>query len=146
MVNRPKNEGQQVIHNIDQIIAARELCRQIMADTGLNLEIFEVVYPNKNLPSEFLLVKSIVQSNDGSPIGDGTVEICIYAANNNKADDQSQPNKHRLKELSDIFVPRFKNASKNKIAFNNFRMDLVRDSNIRCFYQSIVINTASINV
>jgi len=146
MVNRPKNEGQQVIHNIDLMIAARELCKQIMADKGLNLEIFEVVYPSENLPGEFLFVKPIIQSNDGSPTSDGTVEICIYVENNRKADDQSQPNKHRLKELTDIFIPRFRNASKNKIAFNDFRMDIVRDSNIRYFYQSIVINTKSINV
>jgi len=88
------------IDNIDQIIAIRDLCRQIIAENGLNLDIFEVVYPNKNLPSEFLLVKSIVQSHDGRPISDGTIEICIYAANHNKADNQSQPNLHRLAELT----------------------------------------------
>ena len=134
------------ISNIDQIIAARELCKQIMAENGLNLDVFDVVYPNRNLPSEFLLVKSIVQSDNGRPISDGTVEICVYVGNNQKTDDQSQPNMHRLSELTGIFIAGIRDASKNKIAFNNFRTTLVRDSDIRYFYQSIVINTVSINV
>ena len=134
------------INNIDQIIATRDLCKQIMSDNGLNLDVFEVVYPNKNLPDEFLVVKSIAQSDDGRPINDGTVEICIYVGNPNKGDDQSRPNLSRISELTGIFVADIKNASKNKIAFNDFRTMLVKDNDIRYFYQSIVINTVSINV
>jgi hypothetical protein len=134
------------ITNIDQIIATRDLCKQIMAGNGLNLDVFEVSYPNKNLPDEFLVVKSIAQSDDGRPINDGTVETCIYVANLKKGNDQSQPNLARISELTDIFIPGIKDASKNKIAFNDFRTMLVNDSEIRYFYQSIVINTVGINV
>jgi len=134
------------INNIYQIIATRELCKQIMANSGLDLTIFDVVYPNNNLPNEFLVVKSIAQSNSGRPISDGTVEICIYVGNNNKGNDATQPNLSRIKELSDVFVDGIKNASKNKIAFNDFRTMLVKDGDIRYFYQSMVINTVSINV
>jgi len=87
-----------------------------------------------------------LQSIDGRPISDGTVEICIYVENDNKANDQSQPNLSRISELTDIFVSGVKDASKNKIAFNDYRITLVKDSDIRYFYQSIVINTVSINV
>ena len=142
------------ITNIDQMIATRDLCKQIIADKDIKdikdpnglLSVFEAVYPNKNLPEEFLVVKSIAQSDDGRPINDGTVEICIYVANLNKNGDQSQPNLSRIKELTGIFVPAIKNASKNKIAFNDFRTMLVKDGDIRYFYQSIVVNTVSINV
>ena len=143
------------ISNIDQIIATRDLCKQIIADNdikdfknpnGLNLDVYEVAYPNKNLPDEFIVVKSIAQADDGRPISDGTVEICIYVANQKMSGDQSQPNLSRIKELTGIFVPAIRNASKNKIAFNDFRTTLVSDRDIRYFYQSIVVNTVSINV
>lgn len=134
------------IDNIDQIVAIRDFCKQIMTDGGLNLSVYDVVYPNKKLPSEFLLVKSIAQTDDGRPISDGTVEVCIYVENLKYGDDQSQPNISRLKALTNIFIPAFKDGSKNKIAFNDFRMALVNDSDIRYFYQSIVINTVSINL
>ena len=135
-----------MIDNIDQVIATRELCKQIIVDNGLNMDVFDMVYPNKNLPEEFLVAKSIVQSNDGRPISSGAVEICIYVANDNRANDKSQPNLSRISELTGIFIAGIKNASKNKIAFNDYRTMLVRDDDVRCFYQSIVINTVSINV
>ena len=134
------------ISNIDLIIATRDLCKEIISGSGLNLDVFEVSYPNKNLPNEFVLVKSIVQSDDGRPISNGTVEICIYVASKDLSSDHSQPNLTRIRELTGIFVPAIKDASKNKIAFNDYRTMLVKDNDIRYFYQSIVINTISINV
>ena len=134
------------VTNIEQIISAREWCKDVISDNGLDLTVFEHSYDNKNLPNEFLLVKSINQTDDGRPINDGTIEICIYVANLGKGDDQSQPNLSRLNDLTNIFIPALKDASKNKIAFNDFRTTLVHDSDIRYFYQSIVINTVSINI
>ena len=134
------------ITNIDQIIATRDLCEEIIVNNGLDLDIYEAVYPNGNLPSEFIVVKSITQSDDGRPINEGTVEICVYVHNLDKDNDQSQPNMSRLKTLSDVFVAGIKNASKNKIAFNDFRTMLVKDTDIRYFYQSIVVETVSINI
>jgi hypothetical protein len=114
------------------------------------LAVYDVVHPvkhpNKELPAEFVVVKSIVQSDDGRPINAGTVEVCIYVANLDKDSDRSQPDLHRIGELTEMFLSGFKDASKNRVVFNDLRMTLVSDSNIRYFYQSIVINTVSINV
>ena len=134
------------IDNIDLIIATRDLCKHIMVDNELDMNMFEVVYPNKNLPDEFLVVKSIIQSDTGRPISSGTVEICIYVANKKQSADQSQPNLSRIRQLTGTFVAGIKDASNNRVAFNDFRTTLVRDSDIGYFYQSIVINTVSINL
>jgi hypothetical protein len=132
------------ISNIGQMIATRDLCKQIIADNGLNLAVYDVVHPvkhpNKELPAEFVVVKSIVQSDDGKPINAGTVEVCIYVASAN-----SQPDVHRIGELTEMFVSGFKDASKNRVVFNDMRMTLVRDESIGYFYQSVVIDTVSIN-
>jgi len=138
------------IDNIDLIIATRDLCKHIMVDNDINMSVFEVGYPTKktcnNLPDEFLVVKSIVQRDTGDPKSEGAVEICIYVANRTLGADQSQANLSRIKQLTGIFVSGLQDASKNRVAFNDFRTTLVRDSDIGYFYQSIVINTVSINL
>ena len=129
--------------NISHIIATRELCRQIMDDNGIDLVVYDAVYPNKKRPDEFLVVKSIVHSDDGRPISQGAVEVCIYVANLKYGDDQSQPNLWLINDLTGIFMSGIKGASKNGVVFNDFRTMLVKDNDIRYFYQSIVIDVVS---
>lgn len=133
------------ITNIDQIIAAYALVGDILNEQSIDIPVFQIAHPNKNLPEEFILVKSITQYDVWSPLINGAVEICIYVKNPRLKDDQSRPNLIRLQALSSTIVPRLKGGSKNRIAFNDIRTTLVSDPEINYFYQSIVIDTVSIN-
>jgi hypothetical protein len=130
------------IDNLDLIIAVRDLIKQ--ADGSLT--VYEAVYPNKDLPAEFVLVKALKQTDTGNVDADGTVEVCVYVRNRGNGDDHSQPNLSRLKALTQAVYPALFDAEKNGVFLNSTEMTLVKDADAGYFYNSLIIKTKSINL
>jgi hypothetical protein len=130
------------IDNLDLIIAARDLLREKLG----SIHIYDAVYPNKNLPGEFVLVKAIRQSDDGNVNTDGTVEVCIYVKNRQENGDDSQPDLSRIRSLTKEARSILFDAEKNGVFFNRIEWNLVKDADISYFYNSLIIETESINL
>jgi hypothetical protein len=131
------------IDNLNLIIATRDL---LNGGLGSSIHVCDAVYPNKNLPGEFILVKALKQSDDGSVDIDGTVEVCIYVKNLQNNDDNSQPNLSRIRGLTKEVYSILFDAEKNGIFYNRIESTLVKDADIGYFYNSLVIETKSINL
>jgi hypothetical protein len=131
------------IDNLDLIIATRDLLKEKL---GSSIHVYDAVYPNKNLPGEFVLVKAIKQSDDGNVDIDGTVEICIYVKNRQNNGDNSQPDLSRISGLTKEIYPVLFDAEKNGIFFNRIDLNLVKDADLEYFYNSLIIETKSINL
>jgi hypothetical protein len=130
------------IDNIDLLIAARDLIK-----SGLtNAIVYDAVCPNKNLPDEFILVKAGRQFDGGNVDVDGIVEVCVYARNLDGNDDNTQPDLHRLKPLTESVYAILFDAQKNGIFFQDTEITLVKDGDIGYFYNSLIIETKSINL
>lgn len=132
------------IDNIDLIIAVRDLLESELPSKGLNIKVYSVVFPSKDIPKEFFLVKDITQQDKGNAVIPGTVEICIYVKNLDKEEDQSQPNLSRLKALTNIAMPILNDAIKNSTAITSIKPKLVNHPTVGYFYQSLVCETISI--
>jgi hypothetical protein len=130
------------IDNLDLIIATRDLLKDRLG----SIHIYDAVYPNKNLPGEFVLVKALKQSDDGNVDTDGTVEVCVYVKNLQKNGDDSQPALSRIRSLTKEVYPVLFDAEKNGVFFNRIDLNLVKDADISYFYNSLIIETKSINL
>lgn len=130
------------INNMDLIIATRDLLKGSLG----SIHIYDAVYPNRNLPDEFILVKALKQSDDGNVDVDGTVEICIYVKNLQKGDDHSLPNLSRIHGLTREVYSVIYDAEKNGVFYNRIEGSLVKDSDTGYFYNSLIIETKSINL
>jgi hypothetical protein len=130
------------IDNMDLIVATRDLLKESLG----SIAIYDAVYPNKNLPGEFILVRALRQSDDGNVDTDGRVEVCIYVKNLQKGGDGSQPNLSRIRGLTKEVYPVLFDAEKNGIFYNRIEIQLVKDADLGYFYNSLVIETKSINL
>jgi hypothetical protein len=130
------------IDNIDLIVATREL----LTGAGIAVPVYDAVYPNKGLPGEFVVVKALKQWDDGNVAVDGTVEVCVYVRNLQKGDDVSQPNLSRLRSLTRSVYGVLFDAEKKGVFYNRIEASLVKDGDIGYFYNSLVIETKSINL
>jgi hypothetical protein len=131
------------IDNLDLIIAARDLLKSGMSSP---VQIYDAVYPNKNLPDEFILVKALKQSDDGNVDVDGAIEVCIYVKNLQNGDDNSLPDLSRIKSLTKEAYSILFDAEKNGVFFIRLEFNLVKDADIGYFYNSLIIETKSINL
>jgi hypothetical protein len=134
MVNR--------IDNIDLLIAARDL----IASGLTGVVIYDAVYPNKNLPGEFVLVKAGRQFDGGNVDVGGVIEVCVYVKNREENDDNTLPDLHRLKGLTERVYAALYDAQKNGVFFQDTEITLVKDGDIGYFYNSLIIETRSINL
>jgi hypothetical protein len=131
------------IDNMDLIVATRDLLKNGL---GSSIPVYDAVYPNKNLPAEFVLVKALKQYDDGNVDVDGTVEVCVYARNLRRGDDLSQPNLSRINSLTKEVYPVLYDAEKNGVFYIDIETNLVKDADIGYFYNSLIIKTKSINL
>jgi hypothetical protein len=131
------------IDNLDLIVATRDLLTENL--TG-SIRVYDVVYPNKNIPDEFVLVKALRQSDDGNVNVGGTVEVCVYVKNLQENDDNSRPDLSRLNILTKEVYSVLFDAEKNGIFYNEIETSLVKDADTGYFYNSLVIETESINL
>ena len=131
------------IDNMDLIIATRDLLKGVLGDS---IQVYDAVYPNKNLPGEFILVKALKQFDDGNVAVDGRVEVCIYVKNRQEGDDSSQPDLSRINSLTKEAYSILFDAEKNGVFYNRTEISLVRDAGTGYFYNSLVIETKSINL
>jgi hypothetical protein len=131
------------IDNIDLIIATRDLLK---GGLGSSIHVYDAVYPNKNLPGEFILVKALKQFDDGNVDVEGLVEVCIYVRNRQDGDDLSQPDLSRINSLTKEVYHILFDAEKNGIFYNRTELHLVKDSDNGYFYNSLIIKTKSINL
>jgi len=128
------------IDNIDKILALEE----ILKPTGY--DIFLHSFTSETLPDRFLLAKSINQHDDGNTLIDGTAEVCIYAKNLKRGNDQSLPNLSVIKEMTNIVLPLLNDGQKNQIFFNSLATNIVNDADIRYHYNSVILETKSVNI
>lgn len=132
------------VDNIDVIIAIRDLCADIAKDAKLDIAIYPLVYPASGRPDEFILIKDFPQHSAGNVMYRGGVEICIYRKNLKKQNDDTTPDLERLKELTDIILPKLDDAIKNSVSIVSTKTTTVRHKEIKSYYQSIVCETISI--
>jgi hypothetical protein len=131
------------IDNLDLIIAARDLLKEKL---GSSIHVYDAVYPNKGLPGEFVLVRALKQSDDGNVDIDGTVEVCIYVKNLQENGDGSRPDLSRIRGLTKEIYAILFDAEKNGVFFNRIDLNLVKDADTGYFYNSLIIETKSINL
>jgi hypothetical protein len=130
------------IDNLDLMIAARDLIKSRLPEAT----VCDAVYPNGDLPDEFILVRSLGQYDGGNVDVDGRVEVCVYVRNLSLNGDNSQPDLHRLKAVTEGVIAVLYDAQRNGIFFQDIQGTLVKDSSIGYFYNSLIIKTKSINL
>jgi hypothetical protein len=131
------------IDNVDLIVATRDLLEGGLSGS---VQIYDAVYPNKHLPEAFVLVKALRQLDDGNVDVDGRVEVCVYVKNLQKGDDRSLPNLSRIRSLTKDAYSVVFDAEKNGVFYNRIESTLVKDADIGYFYNSLIIETKSINL
>jgi len=132
------------VDNIDMIIAIRDLCHDIAKDAKIEIDVYPLSFPDSNRPDEFLVIKDFPIRDKGNAASYGSVEVCIYAHNLRKEKDSSTPNLERLKELTDIFLPKLNDGIKHSTAITSTTSRIVRHKEIHSFYQSIICETINI--
>jgi hypothetical protein len=140
------------IDNIDLIVACRDLIKaaKVSGSPLHHIHIYDQVHDvtklHSPLPDEFIIVRTEGLDDTLAVNVSGTVEVCIYVRNLQMDDDLSQPNLHRLNELTKAVLPVIYDAQKNGTFFEDISENLVMDSEIGYYYNSLVITTTSINM
>ncbi|MBK5722426.1 hypothetical protein JGH11_16235 [Dysgonomonas sp. Marseille-P4677] len=134
------------IINTQVIINARNYLLSKFAEVELStLKVYPMVHPSKNLPSQFVVVKTIGGLNDiGNVDVDGTLEFCLYALNLNAGDDQTQPDLMTIHNLTQKIVPILNDAVFENTAITAIRQQIVSHSEIKYFYNSLVCQTINL--
>jgi len=135
------------VTNIDILISIRDLFLEKLQEKGISIAVYNIVFPanEKERAPEFFLIKPVFQRDRGNVEIPGTIEVCAYAKNLNKGNDQSQPNLSRIKYLTDIAVSILDDAIKDATAITSIEMPVpVSHPEIKSFYNSIVCGTFSV--
>lgn len=134
------------IINTQVILDARNYLLSKLSGIGLGtLKVYSVVHPSKDLPSQFVVVKTVGGLNDiGNVDVDGILEFCLYALNLNQNDDQSQPDLSAINNLTKKIVPILNDAVFGNTAITAIRQQIVSHSEIKYFYQSLVCQTINL--
>ncbi|WP_101690750.1 hypothetical protein [Dysgonomonas massiliensis] len=117
---------------------------EIVAKLTDNTAVYPHSHPSKNLPIKFYLVKSLRQRGDGGLKEGGFIEVCAYAANLNKVDDQTQPNILLLNSMSNKLHSILDDAIIGNIAILNIQETIVNEPDLRYHYVSLVCEILSV--